>query len=145
MKTESKVKKEIVKRPPKTLKERRFVKEYLKTGNATEAVRQAGYNVTSVSSATTVANINMTKLDMSSWFEKAGLTNEVIAQNTTRIALTAKKRDQFSGEMYDDNKMQLDGMRFASELMGLSKKEDSSPVFNYFQFIQSQKNNFNGS
>lgn len=139
-----KEKKPIVKRAPKTVKEKKFVKAYLESGNGTQAVMEAGYKAT-YQSARVIASENLAKLNMDYWFEKAGLTNEVLAQAVTQKALTAKKRDHFSGEYEEDHSIQLASLKFAADLMGLTKKEDSGPVFNYFQYIQSQKNNFNGS
>lgn len=109
-------KKPVTKRPPKTLKEKRFVKAYLETGNGVAAVRAAGYDVSSYSSAGSIATENLQKLEMERYLDAAGLTLETMAQNTARIALTAQKRDQFSGEMYEDNAAQLKGMEFAARL-----------------------------
>ena len=43
-----------------TLRQKGFVKDYLDTGNATEAVRR-NYNVTTINSATSIASENLTK------------------------------------------------------------------------------------
>jgi hypothetical protein len=117
-------KKTIQKRAPRTLKERRFVKALATAPSATQAVIDAGYEVSNRHVAEQIAYENMRKLEMGHWFHEAGLTHEVIAQNTAVIALTATKRDQFSGEMYEDNTARLKAMEFAAKLMGLLSGKD---------------------
>lgn len=118
------------KRPPKTKLEKRFLKELPEAPSATEALRRAGYEPKSVSSATSMAHELMTKLDMSYWFYESGLTRETIAQNTARIALTAKKihgtNDNFIE--VEDNPTQLNAMKFATDLMGLTKSVGDTNV-----------------
>lgn len=125
-----KEKKPIVKRPPKTLKERRFVKEIATASSLADAVRKAGYDVNSPQAASQIGYENMRKLDMGSYFFAAGLTHETIAQNTTRIALTAKKiwgtGDDFIE--VEDNPTQLSAMKFATDLMGLTKEKGDTNV-----------------
>lgn len=69
----------MTKRAPITLKEKTFVKEYVQTGNATEAAARA-YNVSSRHSAEQIGHENLRKLEISDFLEDAGLTNEKIAQ-----------------------------------------------------------------
>lgn len=111
------------KRPPKTLKERKFVKAYLESGNATQAVIKAGYDVGSNVAARAIASQNLTKLTLTDHFEEMGLTDRAIAANITRIALSARKRDQFSGEYEEDNHMQLKATEIAIKVMGKMPKE----------------------
>lgn len=121
------------KRPPKTIKEKKFVKAYLKTGNATQAVIDAGYDVKDRMVARNIGAENLAKLGISEHFERAGLSPEVMAQNTTLIALTALKRDHFSGEMYEDYTARLNAMKFAAQLMGMvdgDKKGDTNVQVN---------------
>jgi hypothetical protein len=122
-----------VKRPPKTLKEKKFVKAYMKTGNATMSAMEA-YDTDNYNTAASIGSENLKKLAMDEEFRKAGLSNEVIAQNTTKIALTAKKRDQYSGEMYEDNMARLNAMKFAADLMGLVRHEAAPTVNNNLVF-----------
>lgn len=62
---EKKEKKPVVKRPPRTPKEKRVVKEYLADdGNATQAALKV-YDVKDANSASTVAAENMRKLTLS--------------------------------------------------------------------------------
>lgn len=132
-------KKPIKKRPPKTVKEKKFVKAYLETGNATKAAL-AAYSC-KPSYANRVGSEVLSKLDIGHWLDKAGLTDEVIAQNTARIALTATKQNQYTGEIEPDNAVQLKGMEFAAKLKNLmAPQENASNTF--FQFIQNQKNTY---
>ena len=78
--------KERVKRPPKTIKEKIFVDNYIKTGSP-HAAALAAYNV-SDKNASALAYTTLKKLDISTIFEKAGLTDDAIAQ-TLRDAMGA--------------------------------------------------------
>jgi len=65
------------KRPPKTFKERKFVKEYIKNGgNATQSALVA-YNTNPVS-ARQIGSETLAKLDMSSIMERNGLTDDYL-------------------------------------------------------------------
>lgn len=113
-----KVKKVIVKRAPRTMKEKKFVKEYIENGgNATVAALKA-YDTTSVNSAKRIGSENTTKLNFDYYFEKAGLTDEVIAQSITRKVLSATKQNQFTGEIEDDHAIQLKATELALKVMG---------------------------
>src|SRR3990167_5576801 len=68
---------EKTKRPPKTAKEKAFVREYVKTLNATEAASRV-YGVTSRKSATSLGNETLSKLDISVQLDKIGLTDRYI-------------------------------------------------------------------
>jgi len=63
------------KRPPKTPKERAFVKEYAKTQNATESVARV-YNVKDRDSARAIGSKVLSKVDISSVMDKIGLTDD---------------------------------------------------------------------
>jgi hypothetical protein len=63
------------KRPPKTPKEKKFVKEYAKTGNATEAAARV-YDVKDRESARAIGSEILAKLDLSSLMDEMGLTDE---------------------------------------------------------------------
>jgi hypothetical protein len=66
------------KRPPETIKEKLFIKEYIATGNATEAAARV-YDVTSRDSAKSIGNENLTKLDFSAVMEKHGISDDKLA------------------------------------------------------------------
>lgn len=63
------------KRPPKTIKEKKFVKEYLATGNATEAAARV-YDVSSRETAATIGNENLIKLEISDLMDQMGISDE---------------------------------------------------------------------
>lgn len=65
------------KRPPKTIKEKKFLQEFIKTGNATEAAARV-YDVINRDSAKSIGSENLTKLDITEIMEKKGLTDEKI-------------------------------------------------------------------
>lgn len=77
MRTAPKVNK--TKRPPKTVKERKYVQEYIKTGNATQAVKNA-YNPKDHQSALVMANNLTHKIDISQAIDRAGLTDEKLVK-----------------------------------------------------------------
>jgi hypothetical protein len=66
------------KRPPRTLKEKKFAKKYLELGNATEAAMQV-YNVASRESAGAIAGENLKKLTFTDILEKHGVTDDKLA------------------------------------------------------------------
>lgn len=70
--------KPIVKRPPKTLKEKKFVKKYLETGNATEAAFQV-YDVTSRDSANAIGAVKLANISFTDILEKHGVTDDKLA------------------------------------------------------------------
>lgn len=72
-----KPKKPIIKRPPKTIKERKFVKTYLQTGNAKEAIK-AAYNVSSDKSARAMVSETLSKLALTDIMDNMGLTDEAL-------------------------------------------------------------------
>jgi len=69
------VKKGQPKRPPKTLKERAWLKEYIKTGNATQSALKT-YNTSNLGSAKQIGHENLTKLDLAQIMEAKGLTDD---------------------------------------------------------------------
>ena len=63
------------KRPPKTIKEKKFVKEYLATGNATEAAARV-YDVNSRDTARNIGTQNVAKLSFPELMDEMGITDE---------------------------------------------------------------------
>lgn len=89
--TVSTTKKVIIKRPPKTIKEKAFVREYMANGgNGVQAIK-ATYNPKNTNVANHLAYKNLQKLDISAIFDKAGLSDDAIAQ-TLRDAIGATNR-----------------------------------------------------
>lgn len=80
---------EVIKRPPKTLKERKFLKVYAETGNATEAASQS-YNVIDRDSARSLGTQILAKLSIVDILDKAGVTDDKIA-STIRGGMKAKR------------------------------------------------------
>ena len=68
----------MTKRPPITVKERVFVKELMKSGNATEAASVA-YDVKSRSVAKVIGSQNLTKLNFPDLLEHFGVTDDLLA------------------------------------------------------------------
>ena len=73
---------------PTTMKQKRWVKEYVKTGNATKAAKKI-YDVSSYRSAAAIGSENLKKLDISQILENNGVTDDLIA-STIRQAMRAK-------------------------------------------------------
>lgn len=73
-------KKVITKRPPKTLKERRFVKEYIVSGNATQAALKV-YDTDEPRTAQAIGSQNLSKLLITDVMEKAGLTDDKLVSD----------------------------------------------------------------
>lgn len=69
----------MTKRPPKTIKEKKFVKEYLKTGNGTEAALSA-YDTKDRKSASVIATENLAKLSIADIMDQMGITDERLMQ-----------------------------------------------------------------
>lgn len=63
------------KRPPKTIKEKKFVKEYIKTGNATEAAMRT-YDVKDRKNANALGTETLAKLSISDLMDNKGLTDD---------------------------------------------------------------------
>lgn len=71
-----------------TLKQKKFVKAYFETGNATEAARQAGYSPKRARQAGSenVAKRDLSQEAMAEILDKAGLTDEAIAHKLSEGA-----------------------------------------------------------
>lgn len=67
------------KRPPETIKEKKFIKEYLDTGNATEAAARV-YDVSSRESAHAIGSENLRKLTFPELMDQMGITDEKLNQ-----------------------------------------------------------------
>lgn len=65
----------MTKRPPKTIKEKKFVKAYIESGNGTQAAMKA-YDVKDPNSASSIASENLRKLDISTLMDNRGITDE---------------------------------------------------------------------
>lgn len=96
------------KRPPKTIKEKKFVKAYLKSGNGTQAALEA-YDTTSPKIAGVIASQNLSRLSISDIMERMGITDDRLMQvldeglEATRSVspTTGKPSDEQSVEFVD--------------------------------------------
>ena len=127
---------ERIKRPPKTVKERKFVKEYLKNGgNATQAAMKA-YDASSYNSAHVIGAENIRKLTISDILDKAGLTDEKIGSVLTEAAEATKPISATSGRDASEASMdfievpdwnaRLKSIELAGKMKGhfIEKRED---------------------
>lgn len=113
------------KRPPRTIKEKKFVKEYLKTGNATEAAARV-YNVSSRESAESIGHENLGKLEFTDLMDKMGLTDDSLIQKLmdlkeaqrTVSAIGGKDANAGTVDFVDvpDNPVQLKALEMAFKL-----------------------------
>ena len=75
----------MVKTDVLTIKQRKFVKHYLATGNATESYRVAGYTANTYLVAKSGGSRLLTKADvkktMAELFDAAGLTDEALVED----------------------------------------------------------------
>jgi L-serine deaminase len=82
-----------------TLKQRKWIKEYIKTGNATEAAVRV-YDVADRDSARAIGSENLAKLAFNDLMEEMGLT-DVALVNVGAEGMVAK-RSTITGEMVPD-------------------------------------------
>ena len=127
------------KRLPKTIKEKRFVKAYLETGNATKAATIA-YNA-NPAWANRLGHEVLSKLDLQGILERNGITDDATAQNLARMAFTASKQNQFTGEVVEDNQVQLDAIKHITKLKGWLKDSDQQGI-HIGQYVNEQKNQY---
>ena len=83
-----------------TLKQRRWIKEYIETGNATEAAMRV-YDCKDRESAGTIGTENLQKLAMPELMEEMGLT-DVILVNVGIEGMTKANKQSITGEVFPD-------------------------------------------
>ena len=120
------------KRPPKTLKEKKFLKIYAETGNATEAAAQV-YDVKDRDSANALGSETLAKLSIVDILDKAGVTDEKIAQtvldgmeaNKPISAVAGKDASEASVDFIDvpDWTNRLKATELASKMKGHMKEK----------------------
>lgn len=73
-----------------TLKQRKFAKRFVETGNATQAIIDAGYNAKDRINASRMASENLAKVEVRATIEesliKAGLTSDFMTESLQKIA-----------------------------------------------------------
>ena len=130
------------KRLPKTIKEKRFVKEYIANGgNAAQAVISAGYRSSNLLSSAVIGLQNLARLNIQEILERNGISDDATAQNLARMAFTASKQNQFTGEVVEDNQVQLDAIKHITKLKGWLKDSDQQGI-HIGQYVQEQKNQY---
>ena len=77
------------KRPPKTIKERKFLKKYLETGNATQSAFET-YDVKDLNTASSLGAQTLRKLSIGELMDKRGLTDDRLLE-TLEDGLQATK------------------------------------------------------
>ena len=83
-----------------TIKQRKWIKEYIKTGNATEAAMRV-YDCKDKGSAAQIGWENMRKLDMAELMEEMGLT-DVALMNIGTEGMTKAVKQSMTGEVHPD-------------------------------------------
>jgi len=129
----------LQKRPPETIKEKRFAQVYLQTGNATEAAAQA-YDTKDRVSAATIGYQNVRKLQMTDHLEKAGVTDEKLAEvifDGLEASVITKK-----GE-FADWRARAKFAEIALKLKGhMNDPESENQVANFYQFLLSLRQQY---
>jgi len=83
-----------------TIKQRKWIKEYIKTGNATEAAMKV-YDCKDKGSAANIGWENVRKLDMTELMEEMGLT-DIALMNIGTEGMTKAVRQSITGEVHPD-------------------------------------------
>jgi len=109
---EAKIKR--VKRPAKTLKEKKFIRSYVQTGNATESASKA-YNVKNRDVARNIGSQNLSKLSFPDVLDKIGVTDAKLAR-VLNDGLGAVKRDK--DEMIADSSIRHKYMETGLKMRG---------------------------
>lgn len=120
--------KSVNKRPPKTLKEKKFVQEYLKTGNATEAASRS-YLVKNRNVAKVIGAQNLTKLNFTDYFDQLGLDDQSLVGSL--IEATHATRYSYDQEAPDWNN-RLKALELCMRLKGTFSKaeqQQSEPIY----------------
>lgn len=116
------------KRPPKTLKEKEWLREYLENGGNQTAAALAVYDTENYWAAATIGKENVKKLQIDKYIKDFNLGP---ARYFAQMAkgLDATKRDQFSGEISEDHKTRADYHKRLGKILEI-EKEDQAPVNN---------------
>lgn len=83
-----------------TIKQRKWIKAYIKTGSATKAAQEV-YNTTSYNSAAQIGSENLKKLQYGDLMESMGLTDVALLNVGTKGMLEANKQS-ITGEVFPD-------------------------------------------
>lgn len=104
-----------------TLKQKKFLKVYWETGNATRAVLEA-YNTKDPGIASTMGSENLVKLKdiLRYQMDKKGLTVEKLVERVQE-ATDATKWNDFTGEKEPDHAIRLKAVEKAERWLGLQQ------------------------
>lgn len=118
-----------------TLKQKGFIKEYVKTKNGTEAVLKT-YNTTDKSTAGMIASENLSKPKIQEALEKALVKHDItLDKSLIPIAkgLEAKRIKEVEGDFYetdvDDIDTQLKASDRALKLLGITSQQGNATAF----------------
>lgn len=125
--------KPIKKRPPKTLKEKKLVREYIKTGNKTEAGDRVLGGATRRSNGNMAVEI-LAKLSIGDELENAGYTNPHLAKTLFEESTATKMFTSHTepDKTVPDWNARHRSMELASELRGHKKEGDKYIQKNYY-------------
>lgn len=127
-----------------TLKQKKFLKVYFETGNATKAALEA-YETDSYDSANAIGSENLAKLsDVVRYImNKKGLDVGKLV-DTVNEATEATKWNDFTGEREPDHGTRLKAVEIAERWLGMKDKDLPSltQTNNYIQVIQKEKSEF---
>lgn len=130
------------KRPPQTVKEKRFAQEYIANGgNATQAALKA-YDTDSPAVAAEIGSQNLRRLDIVDELENAGLTDKKLAE-AIYYGVQAFKRAGLSSELVEDWSSRAKFVEIALKLKGhLKDKTDDVKILNFYQFLMEQQQRY---
>ena len=117
------------KHPPRTVKQKKYVQEYIKTGSAVQAVKNA-YNVKDHQSALVMSGQLTQKIDISQALDKAGLTDEKLVkllEDGMENSMTADGRKDYAiRHKYLETAFKLKG--YWGDRMKLALERDGEKV-----------------
>lgn len=124
-----KKKKVITKRPPRTVKERKFVREYIRTGSAIQAVKNV-YDTKDSNNAAKLASKMSAKIDITSMLDRRGLSDEKLVEflrEGIEKPITSDGRSDYSTRhKYLETAFKLKG--YWGDRMKLAMEQDGDKV-----------------
>ncbi len=137
---------EPFKEPKLTLKQKKFLQVYFKTGNATKATL-AAYDTDDPKTASTMGAENLVKLGdvVKRMMERKGLDLEKII-DTVNGAVDATKWNDFTGEREADHATRLKAVDVAERWLGLKQENKDTTIAvqfnNYADITKQQKEKY---
>jgi Terminase small subunit len=109
-----------------TLKQRKWLNAYLKTGNATQAAKDAGYDCVDDNGFAQIGWENLRKLDYTEFLEAAGITDNLLQQ---KIMEGLKANKQIGAQILID----ADGNVVSKENEGMIEVPDNGVRHKYLE------------